>query len=102
MGAGLDGIAGERAKGTIMPEKKAFYRHNVSLMKYMYELTLHTWSAMDEHGERMLEAMAGESETEVSRSRKFVGELLSSNRKARDEFRAGMDKAFQRFSGLTE
>ena len=83
-------------------EPKDFYRHNIAFMKYMYELTVHTWSAMFDYGEKMLEFMVGHGGSGSEDFKKFLKEWLDNGHKARDEFRKNMDSSFERMKGLYE
>ncbi len=83
-------------------EPKDFYRQNVAFMKYMYDLTMNTWSAMFEYGEKMMEYMAGQGGSTNGEQRKFMREWLENGRRAREEFRRTMDDGFDRLRDLYE
>jgi hypothetical protein len=83
-------------------EPKDFYRQNVAFMKYMYDLTMNTQSAMFEYGEKMVEFMAGQSGAGNEDNKKFLKEWLANGRRARDELRRNMDEGFERVKELYE
>lgn len=81
-------------------DPKDYYRQNVVFMKYMYDMTMNTWDAMFDYGEKMVEFMAGQGGASNDEMKKYVKEWLSNGRRARDEFRRNMDEGFERFKEL--
>ncbi len=79
-------------------EPKDFYRNNIALMKYMYELTMNTWSAMNEYGEKMLELSVPPGEPTGVDTRRFLKEWVETGRKTREEFRKNTDQMFDRMT----
>ena len=83
-------------------DPKDFYRQNVSFMKYMYDHTMDTWSAMFEYGEKMLEFSANQGGAGNEEFKKFLKDWLDNGRKAREDFRANMDESFDRLKAFYE
>lgn len=83
-------------------EPKDFYRQNISFMKYMYDHTMDTWSAMFEYGEKMLEFAAGQGGAGNDEFKTFLKEWLTNGRSAREEFRKNMDGSFEQLKKFYE
>ncbi len=83
-------------------EPKDFYRQNISFMKYMYDHTMDTWSAMFEYGEKMLEFAAGQGGAGNDEFKTFLKEWLANGRSAREEFRKNMDGSFEQLKKFYE
>lgn len=83
-------------------DPKDYYRQNVVFMKYMYDLTMNSWDAMFDYGEKMVEFMAGQGGASNDEMKKYVKEWVGNGRRARDEFRRNMDEGFDKFKELYE
>ena len=83
-------------------DPKDYYRQNVVFMKYMYDLTMNSWDAMFDYGEKMVEFMAGQGGASNDEMKKYVKEWVGNGWRARDEFRRNMDEGFDKFKELYE
>lgn len=83
-------------------DPKDFYRQNVAFMKYMSDLTMNTWNAMFDYGEKMVEFMAGQGGSQNEEMKKYLKDWMQNGRRAREEFQRNMNEGFERLKELYE